>query len=95
MTDPHRPPEPHHAHCRELFARLSEYLDRELDEIQCREIEGHLNACPPCQACFETLERTVALCRQMPSRPVSGDFARRLREAVARMGAAAGAGRTS
>ena len=93
MTDSQPPPDSDHRHCLELFARLSEYLDREMDEIHCQEIEGHLKQCAPCQACMATLKQTVALCRQMPERPVSGDFARRLRAAIQEMAAAARSGR--
>ncbi len=92
MTEPQPPSDSHHRHCLELFARLSEYLDRELDEIQCEQIEGHLKQCAPCQACLATLKQTVALCHQMPAQPVSGDFARRLRAAIQEMAAAAMAG---
>ena len=92
MTEPQPPSDPHHRHCLELFARLSEYLDRELDEIQCQKIEDHLRQCAPCQACLATLKQTVVLCRQMPAQPVSGDFARRLRAAIQEMAAVAMAG---
>lgn len=45
--------------CREVFARLSEYLDAELDADLCRELDGHLDDCPPCQVFLDSLRRTV------------------------------------
>lgn len=55
-----------HAHdaaeCRELFARLSAYLDGELSAQERRQIEEHLCGCPPCVEFIESLRRTVDLC---------------------------------
>ena len=48
--------------CKALFARLSEYIDGELDETTRQKIARHMTDCLPCQACLLTLERTVALC---------------------------------
>jgi len=87
MTTPDPPPDDAHRHCREMFAHLSEYLDRELDAADCRRIEHHLEHCKSCQACFETLSRTVALCREMPARDIPRDMATRLRDAIARLNA--------
>jgi anti-sigma factor RsiW len=53
---------PHDAEsCRETFARLSEYLDRELDPGVCQRLETHLDGCPPCRAFLDSLRRTVSL----------------------------------
>ena len=49
--------------CREVFARLSEYLDRELDPALCAEIERHNEECAPCQAFLASLRKTVELLR--------------------------------
>ena len=87
MTDPNRPHQHDHRQCRELFARLSEYLDREMDEISCRDVERHLKHCDCCQACFNTLKQTVALCREMPPRQATRDFTLRLRAAIEEMAA--------
>jgi anti-sigma factor RsiW len=67
-----------HKHCLELFDKLSEYLDHELDEITCRHIEKHVKECMPCCVCMETLKRTIALCRSAKDKPVPGDFSKRL-----------------
>ena len=50
-----------HHKCRELFEKLSEYIDNELDSANCDAIEAHLQNCPPCQSCLATLKQTVAL----------------------------------
>lgn len=71
-----------HKHCLELFDKLSQYLDHELDETTCRDIEAHLKECMPCYICMETLRRTVDLCRKTQNKPVPGDFSRRLHAAI-------------
>lgn len=55
----------HHAHgqrdprCLEIFARLSEYLDGELDEMDCRLIEEHIQDCAPCVEFMRSLRRSI------------------------------------
>ena len=53
-----------HKHCLELFQKLSEYLDNELDEITCKDIEKHIKDCVPCFVFLQTLKRTVDLCKK-------------------------------
>lgn len=53
--------------CKEIFALLSDYLDDELPEDICREIDAHIAGCPPCVAFVESLRKTVELCRQAKS----------------------------
>ena len=48
--------------CHDVFAMLSEYLDRELTPETCAEIEAHLSGCPPCIEFLNSLKRTVRLC---------------------------------
>jgi anti-sigma factor RsiW len=68
-----------HHQCRQLFERLSEYIDNELDQVVCDRIENHLKQCEPCQACLQTLKQTVAICHEMKSTRVPQDFSNRLR----------------
>ena len=52
-----------HKNCKALFEKMSEYIDRELDAAERAQVEAHIHACCQCQACYETLQRTVDLCR--------------------------------
>jgi len=52
--------------CREIFARLSEYLDGELDPESCAHLDEHMGDCPPCRTFLESLRRTVELARHLP-----------------------------
>ncbi len=58
MSEPHK----HGPECREVFALLSEYLDRELPEGDCAEIERHIADCPPCIEFLNSLKRSIELC---------------------------------
>ncbi len=74
-----------HEHCLEMFKRLSEYLDNELDDIACNEIEQHVKECVPCFSCLQTLKRTVDLCKQTANKPVPEEFSQKLKELIQNM----------
>ncbi len=76
--------ESHHHHemsmtCRELFERLSEYVDGELSQEICEEIRRHMEGCEPCVAFAKTLKTTAELCRRLPSKPIPPAVAADLR----------------
>lgn len=66
--------------CREIFERLSEYLDDELPPDICEHIEEHMDGCAPCEAFLESLRRTVRHVAAVDA-PAMPD---ELREAVSR-----------
>ncbi len=74
MTHPRHDP----AHCRELFEKMSEYIDGELDAATEADIRRHLADCPHCAVCRDTLQRTVDLCRGLPDRPVPPGFSEKM-----------------
>jgi len=61
--------------CRELFERLSEYVDRELSQELCEEIRQHMDGCNPCVNFAKTLRTTADLCRRLPSQPIPSEVA--------------------
>jgi anti-sigma factor RsiW len=65
-----------------MFGRLSEYLDNELDEITCKELEHHIKKCVPCFVCLQTLKRTVDLCKKTEDKPVPREFSQKLKEII-------------
>ena len=66
--------------CREIFEKLSEYVDGELaEEIRSR-IDGHMEDCVPCVAFLESLRRTVGWIQSEPTPPLAQD----VREEVVR-----------
>jgi anti-sigma factor (TIGR02949 family) len=77
--------EGHPESCKEVFARLSEYLDAELPPGSCEEIQKHLADCPPCIEFLESLKGTIGLCRDCevsePPEPIGSDRKEELRAA--------------
>lgn len=49
--------------CRALFARLSDYIDHQVDPGVCERLETHLDRCAPCQAYLASLQETIRRCR--------------------------------
>ena len=53
----HRPVE-----CRELFAKLSEYLDARLEPGSCEQMRAHIDRCPACVAFLNDLRAAIDRC---------------------------------
>lgn len=68
------------ARCKEMFAELSNYLDDELDDSMCEELEKHIGGCEPCQAFLASLEATIQQCRKAPAECPTGKASRKLRK---------------
>jgi anti-sigma factor RsiW len=74
---------PHdHRKCLELFDRLSEYIDREMDPDELREIEAHVTECLACFSCLQSLKQTIGLCKHTGRQPVPPVFSQRLQSLV-------------
>ena len=71
-----------HQHCLEMFEKLSEYIDGELDHGTCEDIERHAKNCVACFSCMETLKKTVALCKSVKEQPVPQEFSKKLQEII-------------
>jgi RNA polymerase sigma-70 factor, ECF subfamily len=74
----HEQPRP--ARCKAMFAELSNYLDEQLDDSLCEELERHLGGCEPCKAFLSSLEATIEHCRTSPAECPSTKKAARLRK---------------
>ncbi len=72
--------EPKPARCKAMFAELSNYLDEQLDDSLCEELERHLDGCGPCKVFLASLEATIEQCRRAPAESPSGKTAIRLRK---------------
>ena len=74
--------------CRNVFAMLSEYLDRELPPGTCEELDRHIQNCTPCVEFVESLRKSVRLGQSyvpgVPPPPVSARFRESLRKAYAK-----------
>jgi RNA polymerase sigma-70 factor, ECF subfamily len=75
----HAPALPRERRCKEMFAELSSYLDDELDDSLCEELEKHMDGCEPCQAFLASLEKSIDQCRTAPDETPDPRVAARLR----------------
>ena len=74
--------QPRPARCKAMFAELSNYLDEQLDNSLCDELEEHLDGCGPCKAFLASLQVTIERCRRSPTECPTGKEAVRLRKEV-------------
>jgi len=75
---------PGSASCREIFERLSEYLDAELPADLCERVEAHMADCAPCEAFLESLRSTVRLVARSDAPAMPDDVRESVLEAFAR-----------
>ena len=68
--------------CREILEGLSDYIDEELDEKTCREIEKHLKDCYNCRVVVNTLRQTVTLYHEAAPHELPGDVRMRLHKVI-------------
>jgi anti-sigma factor (TIGR02949 family) len=47
--------------CHDLLASLSDYVDGELSENLCAELERHMHQCENCRIVVDTLKKTIDL----------------------------------
>ena len=74
--------QPRQRRCKEMFADLSNYLDDELDDSLCAELEKHIKDCEPCVAFLDSLEKSIEQCHhepdQLPDPRIAVQFRREL-----------------
>lgn len=58
-----------HRNCGNFLYSLSEYVDGELSESLCKEIEIHMSHCEDCQIVVNTLQKTVDLYHEIAQKP--------------------------
>ncbi len=75
----HLPAQPRQRRCKDMFAELSNYLDDELDDSLCEELEKHMDGCEPCKAFLSSLEKSIQQCRMAPNESLDPHIAARLR----------------
>ncbi|RME44812.1 MAG: hypothetical protein D6796_11315 [Caldilineae bacterium] len=51
----------HSAKCRALLSHLSDYLDGDLEDRLCAELEKHLAGCEDCRVLVDTTRKTLVL----------------------------------
>jgi anti-sigma factor RsiW len=73
--------------CREVIARLGDYVDAALDMLTRARISAHLWLCAECRAYLATYTRTIALVRRGEQVDMPGEARHRVtRELLERLG---------
>jgi hypothetical protein len=66
--------------CKEFCDRLSDYLDGEIGENECRLIEDHIRKCFPCAVTLSSLKTTIEVCSRGLSEEMPKDVSSRLKQ---------------
>jgi len=69
----------HSENCHELLGSLCDYIDGELSQELCAELERHMAECDDCRIVVDTLRKTIYLYHKTNSDPdVPGEVRERL-----------------
>ena len=80
--------------CRQARARISAYMDHELDDVSSRQLESHVHQCAECREILVDLQRIDAMVRDLPRTELGPDFAKQMVMKLTGLTAAEEAGRT-
>jgi len=73
---------PRGASCPDVLTLLSQHLEGEIDPSVCATMEAHLEQCHHCRDACESLRRTLAACRQLPTPDVPASVAASVKAAI-------------
>jgi RNA polymerase sigma-70 factor (ECF subfamily) len=68
--------------CPDVLMVFSQHLEGDIDPATCATLEAHLAECPRCRGTCESLKRTLAVCRQLPTPEVPASIAASIRAAI-------------
>jgi len=69
--------------CPDVLTMLSKKLEDEISPNVCAEMEAHVAGCPNCTGLCDSLKRTLAMCKSLPTPTVPKHVQESLRKAVA------------
>jgi RNA polymerase sigma-70 factor (ECF subfamily) len=75
-------PQPKPPSCKALFAQLSNYLDEQLDDSLCENLEQHLEGCEACKAFLSSLEATIGQLQRLPPKTLNKAAADKVRKEI-------------
>jgi RNA polymerase sigma-70 factor (ECF subfamily) len=76
------PGSPRPSTCPDVLTLFSRHLEGELDPGVCATMEAHLAECARCRGTCESLKRTLAICRQLPTPDVPAPVAASVKAAI-------------
>lgn len=72
----------HDETCRKLHELLGDYLDEELKDAVCRELEKHLDDCPDCRVHVDSVKKVIRLYREATEESLPVDIRIRLQDVL-------------
>jgi RNA polymerase sigma-70 factor (ECF subfamily) len=75
---------PRGAMCPDVLTLFSQHLEGDIDPRVCATMEAHLAQCSHCRHACESLKRTLAVCRQLPTSDVPEPIAASIKAAIHR-----------
>jgi RNA polymerase sigma-70 factor (ECF subfamily) len=73
---------PRDSMCPDVLRLFSQHLEGDIDPNVCATMEAHLAQCDRCRGTCESLKRTLAVCRQLPTPDVPATIAASIRAAI-------------
>ena len=73
---------PRGALCPDVLTLFSQHLEGGIDPGTCAKMEAHLSECPHCRDACDSLKRTLAICRQLPTPDVPASLATSVQSAI-------------
>ena len=70
------------AMCPDVLTLFSRHLEGEIDPSVCATLEAHLARCSHCRHACESLKRTLATCRQLPTPDIPASLAASVKAAI-------------
>jgi mycothiol system anti-sigma-R factor len=62
-----------HLHCKEFVSTISSYVDEELSDELCTELDKHLSECENCRIVVNTLKKTIDIYHQQAEQEKAPD----------------------
>ena len=50
---------------KKMVEQICDFMGEDIDSPACQEVVDHLKLCPTCKVYFDTVKKTVTLCRDM------------------------------
>lgn len=50
---------------KKMVEQICDFMGEDIDSPACKEVADHLKICPTCKVYFDTVKKTVTLCRDM------------------------------
>ena len=73
---------PRDAMCPDVLTLFSQHLEGDIDPAACAKMEAHLASCDHCRGTCESLKRTLAVCRALPTPEVPASIAASIKAAI-------------